>query len=273
MRREKTIGFIGAGNMAGAMIRGLVQSGIPGRRLMAFDVDRGKLAALQQAHRLRPAKTNRELVQTCAAVVLAVKPQVMEAVLGELGPVAKGGPLVLSIAAGIPIRLLGRHLGPEARIVRAMPNQPALIGQGVSGFYAGPKARPADKALARQILSSLGAVIEFGNESLLDAMTGLSGSGPAYVYLVIEALADGGVKMGLSREAALELAARTVAGAAEMVLATGEHPAKLKDLVTSPGGTTIAGLAVLERARVRSALIEAVEQATRRAQELGRPKE
>jgi pyrroline-5-carboxylate reductase len=130
--------------------------------------------------------------------------------------------------------------------------------------------RPAEKALAREILSALGPALEFANESLLDAVTGLSGSGPAYVYLVIEALADGGVKMGLTREAALELAARTVAGAAAMVLETGEHPAKLKDMVTSPGGTTIAGLAVLERARVRSALIEAVEKATLRAQELGK---
>ncbi|OGP61620.1 MAG: pyrroline-5-carboxylate reductase [Deltaproteobacteria bacterium RBG_13_61_14] len=272
MRKQQTVGFVGAGNMAGAMIRGLVKSGVPGSRVLSFDVDRNKLQTLQKAYRIRAAKSNGELFRSCDVAVLAVKPQVMEPVLREIGPLAKKSPLVLSIAAGIPISLIAGYLGPDARIVRAMPNTPALIGKGVSGFYAGPKVRPAEKALAREILSALGPALEFANESLLDAVTGLSGSGPAYVYLVIEALADGGVKMGLTREAALTLAARTVAGAAAMVLETGEHPAKLKDMVTSPGGTTIAGLAVLERARVRSALIEAVEKATLRAQELGKPR-
>jgi len=272
MRKQPTVGFVGAGNMAGAMIRGLVKSGVPGHRVLAFDPDRKRLQALQRAYRIRAAQNNLELFRSCEVVVLAVKPQVMETALKEIGALAKKSPLVLSIAAGIPIRLIAGYLGTQARIVRAMPNTPALIGQGVSGFCAGSKVRPAEKALAREILSALGPALEFANESLLDAVTGLSGSGPAYVYLVIEALADGGVKMGLSREAALTLAARTVAGAAAMVIETGEHPAKLKDMVTSPGGTTIAGLAALERARMRSALIEAVEQATLRAVELGKPR-
>jgi pyrroline-5-carboxylate reductase len=272
MQQQKTIGFIGAGNMAGAMIRGLVKGGLPGKRILAFDVDRKKLGALSREYHLRLAKSNRELIGQCGAVVLAVKPQVVDAVLHELGPLSARSPLVLSIAAGIPIRRLRAGLGPESRIVRAMPNTPALIGRGISGYCAGPKVSPAERKLARSILEALGPALEFHDESLLDAVTGLSGSGPAYVYLIIEALSDGGVKMGLPREAALALAARTVAGAAAMVIETGEHPAKLKDMVTSPGGTTIAGLAVLEKARVRSALIQAVEKATRRAKELGKKK-
>jgi pyrroline-5-carboxylate reductase len=272
MRAHQSIGFIGAGNMAGAMIRGLVRGGLPGKRILAFDVDRKKLGALSREYHLRPARSNAELFETCGAVVLAVKPQVIDAVLKEVGPLDAKSPLVLSIAAGVPIRRLRAGLGPESRIVRAMPNTPALIGRGISGYCAGPKVRPAECALARSILEALGPALEFHDESLLDAVTGLSGSGPAYVYLIIEALSDGGVKMGLPREAALDLAARTVAGAAAMVIETGRHPAQLKDMVTSPGGTTIAGLAVLEKARVRSALIQAVEAAARRAKELGKQK-
>ena len=269
MLKQKTIGFIGAGNMAGAMIRGLVKGGIPGKRILAFDVDRKKTAGLSRTYKIRKARDNRELVRLCQVVVLAVKPQVIETVLNEIKPLPAKSPLILSIAAGVPIRRLRENLGPESRVVRAMPNTPALIGQGISGFCAGPNVAPAERDLAQAILAALGPALEFKDESLLDAVTGLSGSGPAYVYLIIEALADGGVKMGLTREAALLLAARTVAGAAGMVLQTGEHPARLKDMVTSPGGTTIAGLAVLERARVRGALIQAVEKATRRATELG----
>jgi len=272
MREQKTIGFIGAGNMAGAMIRGLVKGGLPGKRILAFDVDRNKLKAISREYRIRSARSNAELIGRCGAAVLAVKPQVVDAVLHEIGPLDAKAPLVLSIAAGVTISRLRAALGPESRVVRAMPNTPALIGRGVSGFCAGPKVSLAERDLARSILEALGPALEFHDESLLDAVTGLSGSGPAYVYLIIEALSDGGVKMGLPREAALALAARTVAGAAAMVLETREHPAKLKDMVTSPGGTTIAGLAVLEKARVRSALIQAVEKATRRSQELGRKK-
>jgi pyrroline-5-carboxylate reductase len=272
MREQKTIGFIGAGNMAGAMIRGLVQGGLPGKRILAFDVDRNKLRALGREFRIQSARSNAELISRSGAAVLAVKPQVVDAVLHEIGPLDAKAPLLLSIAAGVTIQRLRAALGPESRVVRAMPNTPALIGQGVSGFCAGPKVSPAERELARSILEALGPAFEFHDESLLDAVTGLSGSGPAYVYLIIEALSDGGVKMGLPRDAALKLAARTVAGAASMVIETGEHPAKLKDMVTSPGGTTIAGLAVLEKARVRSALIQAVEKAARRSQELGKKK-
>jgi len=272
MREQKTIGFIGAGNMAGAMIRGLVKGGLPGQRILAFDVDRSKLQALSREFRIRSARSNAELIAHSRAVVLAVKPQVMDAVLHEIGPLSAPAPLVLSIAAGVTIARLRAALGPESRVVRAMPNTPALIGKGISGFCAGPKVSQTERHLARALLEALGPALEFHDESLLDAVTGLSGSGPAYVYLIIEALSDGGVKMGLARDAALMLAARTVAGAAAMVLETGEHPAKLKDMVTSPGGTTIAGLAVLEKARVRSALIQAVERATRRSRELGKQK-
>ena len=270
MLKNQTIGFIGAGNMAGAMIRGLAAHGLPGKRIYAYDVDAAKIAALVKSHRIQKAKDNAALIGRCDLVVLAVKPQVIAAALQEIGPLAAKGPLVLSIAAGVPIKKIAAILGPQSRIVRAMPNTPALVGKGVSGFFAGAGVSKAERGLARAVLEALGPAIEFHDEKLLDAVTGLSGSGPAYIYLVIEALADGGVKMGIPRAEALLLAARTVAGAAAMVLETGEHPAKLKDLVTSPGGTTIAGLAALEKGRVRSAFIQAVEKAARRARELGK---
>jgi pyrroline-5-carboxylate reductase len=208
------------------------------------------------------------LAKDVDVIILAVKPQQMAAVLSELRPAIKPHHLLISIAAGVRIATLSKGLGENVRIVRVMPNTPCLVGQSASGYCLGPAATAADGVLVGQLLGAVGRAFAV-DEKLLDAVTGLSGSGPAFVYTVIEALSDGGVRMGLPRDVALSLAAQTVLGSAEMVLQTGEHPAVLKDRVTSPGGTTIAGLQALETGGLRAALMAAVEAATRRSIELG----
>ncbi len=209
-----------------------------------------------------------EIIHRATVVVLAVKPQVMSDALKSVSSLLSTSPLVVSVAAGITLRKLSEGLPSGTRLVRVMPNTPCLIGRGASGIAAGSAATPGDVSLVNDLLQTVG-LVETVPESLLDAVTGLSGSGPAYVFQLIEALSDGGVKMGLPRATATRLAAQTVAGAAEMQLSTGQHPAVLKDSVTSPGGTTIAGLHALETGGFRAALINAVEAATLRSKQLG----
>lgn len=205
----------------------------------------------------------------CDTILLCTKPHDVAAALRASAEAASGkSRLVISIAAGITLTALEDAAGAADRVIRAMPNTPALVGKGAAGFCLGTRATRADADAARHLLGSTGLAVEVP-ERLMNAVTGLSGSGPAYIYLVIEALADGGVRMGIPRADAIRLAAQTVLGAAAMVVETGQHPAVLKDMVTSPGGTTIAGLAELEGNGLRSALIEAVTAATRRADELG----
>lgn len=211
--------------------------------------------------------SNKAVAAAADVIFLAVKPQQMAAALADVQAGLPASRLVVSIAAGIRLATLAAGLGDRARLVRVMPNTPCLVGQSASGYSLGPGATADDAALVGQLLSAVGRAFPL-DEKLLDAVTGLAGSGPAFVYLVIEALSDGGVRMGLPRDVALALAAQTVRGAAEMVLATGEHPAVLKDRVTSPGGTTIAGLQALEAGALRGTLMAAVEAATRRSQEL-----
>ncbi|MEW4526453.1 MAG: pyrroline-5-carboxylate reductase [Maioricimonas sp. JB045] len=269
MSDELTIGFLGAGRMATALARGFLAAGlVTPDRLFASDVleaarDRfaGETGATTFTSGLDVARQGRVLF-------VAVKPQYVGPVLDEIRESAGEDHLLVSIAAGVTLETLAEHAGPERRIVRVMPNTPALVNAGAAGFALGAQATPEDGDLVQQLLSAVGVAYQVP-ESLLDAVTGLSGSGPAYVFQIIEALADGGVRSGLPRDVAQSLAAQTVLGAARMVLETGEHPAALKDAVASPGGTTIAGLHALERHGVRGALIDAVVDATDRARELG----
>ncbi len=262
------IGIIGAGKMGEAIIAGLVRSGVRPGEILAYDADSSRLSKVRKDYSIRALNHNLELIRGSQVVILAVKPQVMEKVLAEIGPAVKAKkPLVISIAAGIKTETIKARLGRDLRLARVMPNTPALIGAGISAYFAAGMSK-SDKAKVEKILSAIGQVVEIEKEELMDAVTGLSGSGPAYIFMVIEALADGGVKMGLSRKMALQLAAQTVVGAGRMALETGMHPGELKDMVTSPGGTTIAGLSALEQGGLRGLLIKAVESATIRGREL-----
>lgn len=263
-------GFIGAGRMATALAGGVLEAGLAAaEEIAASDPDqqvRDRFA--EQVKGAQIGSDNAAVAANCQALILAVKPQVMAAALASLGKVDGSGPLVVSIAAGVPIARLEAGLGPQARVVRVMPNTPALVGRGASGFAGGTHATQRDLQVVEQLLSAVGLAFVVP-ENLLDAVTGLSGSGPAFVYTMIEALSDGGVLAGLPRDVAHRLAAQTVAGAAEMVLATEEHPAALREAVTSPGGTTIAGLEALESLGMRSAVVAAVKAAANRSRELG----
>jgi pyrroline-5-carboxylate reductase len=266
------IGLLGAGNMAGALLAGLLGSKlVEPTQIRASDTRRARLDELRQTHGISTSDTNAEIVEWANILVLAVKPDVVAKVLDECGATIGARHLVVSIAAGVPIRTIESKLGPGVRVVRAMPNTPAISRAGATAVSAGSAATHADLDVARALFEAVGRVVTV-DESLLDAVTGLSGSGPAYVMLFIEALADGGVKAGLPRDVALLLATQTVYGSAKLLLETGEHPARLKDAVTSPGGTTIAGLRALEDAGVRGAIMGAVEKATERAIELGKPR-
>jgi pyrroline-5-carboxylate reductase len=261
-------GFIGAGRMATALIRGMVRAAVAApEAIIASDPLEVARAALAAEAGVTVVESNVRVVENADVLVLAVKPQSMPQVLEQLRAAVSPEHLVISIAAGVPIAALASGLGPLPRIARVMPNTPALIGAGAAGFCLGPGTRAGDEALVRRCLDSVGRAFPVP-EPLLDAVTGLSGSGPAFVYVMIEALSDGGVRVGLPRDVATALAAQTVLGAARMVLETGGHPGVLKDQVTSPGGTTIAGLHALERGGIRAALIDAVEAATRRSAEL-----
>jgi pyrroline-5-carboxylate reductase len=254
--------------MARALAAGFVKAGlIDSKSIVAADPIPAASEAFEQAvPGARLLADNASVGREAEVIVLATKPQQIVAALAPLAS-AVAGKLVISIAAGIKLHKLQTAL-PGARLVRVMPNTPCLIGQSASGYCLGQAATPADGEVVKQLLSAVGLAFEV-EESLLDAVTGLSGSGPAFAYLMIEALADGGVRMGLKREVALALAAQTLRGAAQMVLETGEHPAVLKDRVASPGGTTIAGLEALEAGGLRGTLMAAVEAATRRSIELG----
>jgi pyrroline-5-carboxylate reductase len=255
--------------MAAALIKGLLHAQVmPAERIMASDVKGERLDQLHAAHGIRITTDNHALLRESDVVVLSVKPQVIDKVLTEVGADVRADQLVVSVAAGVPIESLEGRLPRGSRVVRAMPNTPATVQAGATAIAGGAHAREDDMRIARELFEAVGRVAVL-DESLLDAVTGLSGSGPAYVMLIIEALADGGVKVGLHRDTALLLAAQTVFGSARLLLETGEHPGRLKDMVTSPGGTAIAGLHTLESGALRKTLIDAVEAATKRAAELG----
>jgi len=265
-----TIGFIGAGNMAEALIRGLVRGGhVPANRITASGPRSERLDELVASYGIAIALDNRELARGARLVVLSVKPQILDKVLREVGDQLQPGTLVVSIAAGVDTEAIERAVPDGVHVVRAMPNTPALVGAGATAIAPGKHASASDLATAKALFDAVGVTVVL-DEVHLDAVTGLSGSGPAYIFLILEALSDAGVKVGLSRRNAQLLAAQTVMGSAKMLLETEEHVGRLKDMVTSPGGTAIAGLHTLEEGGLRTTLINAVETATKRARELGR---
>jgi pyrroline-5-carboxylate reductase len=265
---ERTIGFIGGGNMAEAMIRGLLRGQDFGpEQVIVSGPRQERIGELKSKYAIRGTTDNREAA-LADIVVLSVKPQILSRVLGEVRGSIGANALVISIAAGVPVATIQGRLTAGARVIRAMPNTPALVDAGATAIAGGEFTSESDLADAKRIFDSIGITVVL-DESQLDAVTGLSGSGPAYVFLILEALSDAGVKVGLSRRTAQLLASQTVLGSAKMLLETNEHPGRLKDMVTSPGGTAITGLHTLEHGGLRTTLMNAVEAATNRSRELG----
>jgi pyrroline-5-carboxylate reductase len=265
---DKSIGFVGAGNMAEAMIRGLLRGEVfKPKQIIASAPRAERQRELAEKYGIRSTPDNREAARQ-SIVVLSVKPQILSRVLDEIAEVVSAEALVISIAAGVPVAAVQAKLRPRTRVVRAMPNTPALVDAAATAIARGEHASESDLEDAKRIFDAIGITVVL-DESQLDAVTGLSGSGPAYVFLILEALSDAGVKVGLSRRTAQLLAAQTLLGSAKLLLETNEHPGRLKDMVTSPGGTAITGLHTLEHGGVRTTLMNAVEAATRRSRELG----
>jgi pyrroline-5-carboxylate reductase len=265
------IGFIGGGNMAEALIKGLITSGIYKKNDITVSDTVGKrLDHLKSAYGVATTKDNKEKARKSEIVILSVKPNTVRKVVSEIRPRITMKKILISIAAGIPTSLISGVLKKKAKIVRVMPNTPALVLAGASALYCTPDLSPEERGNIKKIFESVGIAYVVEDESLLNAVTGLSGSGPAFVSMFIEALSDGGVKMGLPREAALKLAAQTVFGTAKMIIEEMSHPAVMKDKVSSPGGTTIEGIHKLEAGGFRANVISAVEAATRRSRQLSK---
>jgi pyrroline-5-carboxylate reductase len=270
MLSDKEVGFVGGGNMGEALIRGLLVSTImEPSQIRVSDINQERLEYLQSTYQVQTTAFNGELAASADVIVLAVKPQQMAGVLAEINSSIDHLPLVISIAAGVGLNFLQRTLGKPVPLVRVMPNTPALVLAGVSAMAAGIHATAEHLSMVRALLEAVGRVVEV-DEAHMDAVTGLSGSGPAYVYLFMEALIDSGVLVGLPRRVARDLVVQTTLGAAKLLAETDAHPGTLKDQITTPGGTAINGLAVLERGGFRGVLMEAVAAASRRSEELGK---
>lgn len=266
---ERHIGFLGGGSMANALIRGLLHSQtVRPDQIRASDTNPERNERLTTEYGIETTRDNEALAAWANIVVIAVKPQIVDRVLPDVARGMDKTDLVISVAAGVPVSVFEAHLPREARVVRTMPNTPAIALAGATAIAPGTHATDGDVQATRTLFEAVGRTAIM-DESLLDAVTGLSGSGPAYVMVIIEALADGGVKCGLGRETAQLLAAQTVYGAAKLLLETGEHPGRLKDMVTSPGGTAIAGLHTIETGGLRRTLMDAVEAAAERSADLG----
>jgi pyrroline-5-carboxylate reductase len=265
---QKPLGIIGGGNMGEALIAGITQSGLLSpTEILFFEPRPDRRNYLRERFRVSPTKTNKELVSRAPTLILAVKPQSVPEVLAEIAQLLKPHHLLISICAGVPMDYIQSFFQSQVRMVRAMPNTPALIQKGATALASSPQAKAEDLCTAEVIFQAVG-ITAIVRESQMDAVTGLSGSGPAYVFAIIEALAAGGVKEGLSQEVALQLTTQTVLGAAHLIQATAKHPATLRDQVCTPGGTTIAGLYAMEEGGVRLALMNAVIAATERSKEL-----
>ncbi len=270
MVKQLRFAFLGGGNMAEALLKGVLRGlNVPAVQVMATDVLPERCTYLEQTYGIATSDDNRHAVEGHDVIILALKPQTLPSVLATVADAVTQDKLVISIAAGITLETLQQALGAEKRIVRVMPNTPALVLAGAAGISPGAAATADDVALVEQIFNAVGLAMVVSDD-LMDAVTGLSGSGPAFVFAFIEALSDGGVLMGLSRPVATNLAAQTVLGAAQMVLETGKHPGELKDMVTSPAGTTIAGMQALENGGLRGLMMEVVRRATERSEALGR---
>ncbi len=269
MLDRETLGFLGGGNMGEALIKGLVKGSIvPPQKILVFDVDKERLEHLKNTHHVTPCATMEEIVSRCGTIVLAVKPQTMETVLKKLGACQGLNALVISIAAGVSLQRITGFLPQKTPVIRVMPNTPALVQEGTSALAPGENVSEEQMDFALRIFNAVGKAITV-EEKWMDAVTGLSGSGPAYVLMFMESLVDGGVLMGLPRHVSRELVLQTFLGTAHMVRETGKHPAELKDLITSPGGTTIEGLKTLEEKGTRGALMQAVQAATLKSRDLG----
>ena len=270
MLSNKKIAVIGAGHMGAALIGGMVRAKLaPAKNITATRRNPEALEALKKDWGVNTATDNRKAAAEADIIILAVKPQVSAAVMAELAPAIKSSHLVISLMAGITTKTIAQKLGQPCAVVRSMPNTPCLVDAGATAIAPGAHASDKDLALAERIFSSVGKVVTLP-ESALDAVTGLSGTGPVYIFMVIEAMIDGGVKMGIPRDVAAKLAAQTVFGAAKLVIETGKHPAILKDEVTTPGGTAINAIHMLETKGLRSVIIDAIVTATQRSQELSR---
>lgn len=270
MLNSKKIGIIGAGNMGEALISGLVMSKATSPdNVICSDIRTEILDKIQERYGVRTTTENRELCQKAEIIIFAVKPQILTLVLDGTAPYLDSSKLVISVAAGVPMVAIESYLAKKLRLIRAMPNIAAAVKTSATAIAAGPNAHEGDIEMAKAIFDSVGETIFIPENVLMDAITGLSGSGPAYIFVIVDALADAGVKMGLARRDAQLLAIQTVLGAAKLLKETGSHPGQLKDMVTSPGGTAIAGIHTLEKGGLRTTLINAVEAATERSHELG----
>jgi len=270
MLSHKKIAVVGAGHIGGALIGGMLRAKLTAsKNIKASRRNETALAALKKRWGINVTTDNKAAVRGADIVILAVKPQVSPEVLTELAAVIRPEQLVISLMAGITAKAIGQKLGQPCPVVRAMPNTPCLVDAGATAIAAGAHAGAKELAIAERIFSSVGQVVTLP-ENCMDAVTGLSGTGPVYIFMVIEAMIDGGVKMGIPRSVATSLATQTVLGAAKLVQETGKHPAILKDEVTTPGGTAINAIHVLETKGLRSVLIDAIMTATQRSQELSR---
>jgi pyrroline-5-carboxylate reductase len=269
MLKNEKIAIIGAGNIAEALVSGLLKRRVVSpSQIFATDVSGQRLKHFKSQYGVRIGSDNAQAAKWCDILILAVKPQVIDEVVAGLNLPTRSNCLVLSVAAGVPIVRIQTLLKQATHIIRVMPNTPSIVLEGATALAGGPGVSPQEIKIGEAIFEAVGKVVVV-DESHIDTITGLSGGGPAYVCVFIEALADGGVKMGLPRQIAQLLAAQTVLGAAKMVLESGEHPGALKDRVASPGGTTIAGLHRLEEGKLRGTVMNAVESATLRSRELG----
>lgn len=269
MRNLEKVGIVGGGQMGEALIRGMLQAGLlAADKIMVTDPDQERCRYLVDTYSILSVVEHQALADNCQVLIMAVKPQIMEKVLDVYRQYLSTDHLIISIAAGVTIASIEKRLGHDVKIIRAMPNTPALVLAGASALSANSKAAKEDTAAAMRIFSAIGSCLEV-DEKLLDAVTGLSGSGPGYVFAFIEAMIDGGVLAGLPRPVAEQLVLQTVYGSAKLAMETGEPPAVLRGRVTSPGGTTITGLQVLEEAGFRGAIMTAVEAAAERSKELG----